>query len=896
MSDIYLTDLIDTGILQSFQDVFSDVMGIAALTADKHGVAVTQGSGFSDFCMQYTRMSPLGKKRCEGCDRMGATITYKSGKPCTYYCHAGLIDFAAPILADGKIIGSFIGGQVLTSAPNLDKTREIAVDLGIDPEEYVEAIKKVKIVSEEKVNKAANLLYVFSTHLSSLAYKSYCLHQSNIKIEKANKMKSDFLANMSHEIRTPMNAVLGMADLALREPMSPAARDYIHQIKTSGQYLLVIINDVLDFSKIESGKLDIIEVEYEPLSLINDLSNVINTRIGNKNVEFTMSISPELPKMLWGDNIRIHQIMLNLLTNAVKFTKEGQVHLEIDFNRVDKETGMLTVSIKDTGIGIKKEDFNRLFDSFQQLDSKRNRNIEGTGLGLPISKRLLGLMDGWITVDSKYGKGSIFTFKLPQKIVDNNNCAVKPKEPISAAILIGNPYVKKQLLKDLDWLCQKCIDLSTTSFDLNEIDTDYFIIEKPFFDSNIEDFFKENPDKQCLIVDKFNSLNECLLPNVRSIRKPIYSINLYNAMGVKGISLPHENADTNQLTFVAPDAKILIVDDNHVNLVVAKGLLEPLKMEIDLAMSASEAIDMVKENSYDLIFMDHMMPEVDGVEATHIIRRLIPGYESKPIIALSANAVGEAKEMFIREGLSDFVAKPIEVKDIVAKLRKWLPQELIVPVKKGDMSAHEEKKPKKTELRIEGLNTKNAISLLGSEELFLKILKEYYISIDKKAQSITDHFNSEKWHNYTIEVHALKSTSRQVGADNVSSLAAELEHAGHVNNIGFIKENTGRLIEEYKKYKEILKDVFPDVPISSDSSAESGEKLADEETVGKMLDELQEALNGFDTLMIDEVIEKMSGYKYPDNQKDYFESIKKAAENSDVFACSDIIKEWKNAF
>lgn len=894
MSDtLHLTDLIDSETLQSFQDVFSDVMGVAALTTDRKGVAVTQGSGFSDFCMQYTRMSPLGKKRCEGCDKMGATITYKSGKPCSYYCHAGLIDFAAPILADGKIIGSFIGGQVLTSAPDLNKTREIAVELGIDPDEYVEAIKKVKIVSEEMVNKAAKLLYTFAGHLSSLAYKGYCLHQSNIKIEKANKMKSDFLANMSHEIRTPMNAVLGMADLALREPMSPAAKDYIHQIKTSGQYLLVIINDVLDFSKIESGKLDIIEIEYEPLSLINDLSNVINTRIGNKNVEFTMSISPELPQMLWGDNIRIHQIMLNLLTNAVKFTKEGQVHLEIDFNRVDKEAGILTVSIKDTGMGIKKEDFNRLFNSFQQLDSKRNRNIEGTGLGLAISKRLLELMHGWITVDSKYGKGSIFTFKLPQKIVNNDNCIVKPKEPISAAILIKNPYVKKQLLRDLDWLCQKCIDLDTTSSGLDEIDTDYFIIEKPFFDSCIENFFKENPDKQCLIIDKFNSLNECMLPNVRSICKPIYSINLYNAMGVKGISTPHENTDTNQLTFVAPDAKILIVDDNHVNLVVAKGLLEPLKMQIDLAMSASEAIDMIKENSYDLIFMDHMMPEVDGIEATHIIRRLIPGYESKPIIALSANAVGEAKEMFIREGLNDFVAKPIEVKDIIAKLRKWLPHELIVPVKKDDMQVHEEKKE---ELRIEGLNTKNAISLLGSEELFMKILKEYYISIDKKAASITNHFDSENWHNYTIEVHALKSTSRQVGADNVSSLAAELEHAGHVNNINFIKKNTGRLIDEYKKYKEVLKDVFPDVQVSSDSSAKSDEKLADEETTGKMLDELQEALDGFDTLMVDEVIEKMSGYKYPDNQKDYFESIKKAAENFDVFACSDIIKEWKNAF
>ncbi|MDE6596299.1 MAG: PocR ligand-binding domain-containing protein, partial [Oscillospiraceae bacterium] len=803
--NLYITDLIDADILQRFQDAFSDLTGMAALTSDSKGVAVTEGSNFTDFCFKYTRPTELGRKRCEKCDMHGAELTLANGSSCSYYCHAGLMDFAAPIMANGKMVGSFIGGQVLTEPPNIEKIRETAAELGIDPDEYEEAVKKVNIVSKAQVEKASHFLYVFATILSNIAYKGYALHKSNLEIEKASHMKSDFLANMSHEIRTPMNAVLGLADLALREEMSTAAREYIHQIKASSKNLLVIINDILDFSKIESGKMEIHETEYEPLSLINDLTSIVNSRIGSKEIEFTMDISPDLPKSLYGDSVRIHQIILNLLTNAVKFTNHGEVHFKIDFELKDEDTAVMKAEISDTGIGIKKEDMHKLFNSFQQVDSKRNRNIEGTGLGLAISRQLLSLMGGTISVESEYEQGTTFYFEVPQKIVDATPIVPKLEKPVKTAVLVGNEYVKRQLGIDLKWLGAEYIDLSVNNSN-KDMKIDYLIVEKVFFTNTIRDFLSKYPDMQCLVLADYDSIDAIDIPNVRVISKPVYSLSLYNAMGIQEISFEGGISEGDSFTFVAPDAHILIVDDNSVNLTVAKGLLEPLNMNIDVASSAAEAIEKIHYIKYDLIFMDHMMPEVDGVEATHIIRRLVPSYEDVPIIALTANAIGGAREMFLREGMNDFIAKPIDVKDTVSKLRKWLPKEKILHVDKIDVSnsfvqdtADSESGPEA--VNIKELNTKEAISRLGSEKLFWSVLKEYYCAIDKKYTAILEHKDSESWRDYTIEVHALKSTSRQIGADHIADVAAEMEKAGNEGNIALINEKTVPMLEEYLQLK-----------------------------------------------------------------------------------------------
>ncbi|MGN0695469.1 MAG: PocR ligand-binding domain-containing protein [Oscillospiraceae bacterium] len=886
-NELYLTDLIDVEFLQQIQDAFSDMTGMAALTADKNGVAVTKGSNFSDFCVKYTRMSERGNRLCSECDKNGAEKTLANGGPCAYYCHAGLVDYAAPIMADGKMVGSFIGGQVLPNEPDLEKTARIAEELGIDPEEYKEAAKRIKIVSKESIDKAAHFLYVVANVLSEIAYKSYCLHKVNLEVEKASHLKSDFLANMSHEIRTPMNAVLGMTDLALREEMSPTAREYLHQIRSSGKILLAIINDILDFSKIESGKMDIIETVYEPLSVINDLANIINSRIGNKKIDLTVDIAPDLPKNLFGDNIRIHQILLNLLNNAVKFTQQGEIRLTLGWERSGDDTILLKASVKDTGIGIKQEDLHKLFNSFQQVDSKRNRNIEGTGLGLAISQRLLQLMGGTISVESEYNKGSTFSFELPQKVINDAPAVTDNKRQVSVAVLVDNHNIRDQLIKDLDWIGADISEIAEISA-AADISPDFLIVEKPMFSGGVREYAEKYPQVCCLVIANYDSPDDLKLPNVKIIRKPVYFLNLYNAMGISNITFGDSMSDSDSFTFVAPDAHILIVDDNSINLTVAKGLINPLDMQVDTAASAAEAIEMMHRLRYDLIFMDHMMPEVDGVEATHIIRRLMPNYDEVPIIALTANAVGGVREMFIKEGMNDFVAKPIEVSEIVSKLRKWLPQEKILP---ADRKAAAEKAETPAEhMEIAELNTKNAISLLGSEELYRTVLKEYYLSIDSRAGLIREHKQAGRIRDYTIEVHSLKSTSKQIGADKVSALAAELERAGNDGDIGLIDSKTDELLEEYVRLKNIIRPCFPEC-------GEGGQNKspAEQEDIIKLLDRMCAALDEFDILGIEEVLDDMAGCAYPAEQSELYERLREAAESSDLDFCHDIIGSWRAA-
>ena len=283
------------------------------------------------------------------------------------------MEFAAPITANGKLIGCMIGGQVLTAPLEPEYVRRIARELNVDPDEYVEAAGQIQIRKQEEIDQANNFLYTMAEILSSLAYNKYMAYHSNIELEKSANLKSDFLANMSHEIRTPMNAVIGMAEMALREELSPIAREYINQIKNAGKSLLTIINDILDFSKIESGKMDINLVEYEPMSMVSDVANIIMTRLEKKEVELALEVTPHLPHKLLGDPIRIQQVLINLANNATKFTNEGRIILNIEFDTLSPEEIELQVSVEDTGIGIRKEDIPNLFQSFQQLDSKRNR-------------------------------------------------------------------------------------------------------------------------------------------------------------------------------------------------------------------------------------------------------------------------------------------------------------------------------------------------------------------------------------------------------------------------------------------------------------------------------------------------------------------------------------------
>ena len=687
-SDARLTDYIDKSILQTMQDTFSDMTGFAALITDADGTPVTEGSGFCRFCNELSRKSPLGKQLCEYSDKNGGANALMAGKTVCYKCHAGLAEFASPIILNDEMIGCFVGGQMLTEEPDEKRSRSHALQIGANPDEYVAALNEVKTCSEDKLEKAMDFLGCLSGFLSEMARSRYNNDEANARLQHAARMKSDFLANMSHEIRTPMNAVIGMAEMALRENLSDSARRYISQIKSSGRALLTIIDDILDFSRIESGRMNISPVEYDPISLFNDVAGVTMTRLIDRNVELILNLNVDMPRLLCGDCVRIRQVLINLANNAVKFTDSGQVRFVVDFSRIDDEYIMLNVSVEDTGIGIKPENLEKIFESFSQAESGRNRSSDGTGLGLAISKQLLNLMNGKLSAESEYKRGSVFSFKLPQKVVEAAP-AMRVNDPDKALVIgmFGNEYVADGFTWDAAKLGVSVMNLDPDADLELAIDTVkkrnpdrnlFVFIDQDLFDKEKLEFIEKNPDLTAVMVSGFFSDAESGPANLLIARKPLSAMSLTMIInhGNTGYDDASEKAEV--MSYTAPDAKVLIVEDHPVNLQVTKGLLEPLEMDVQTASSGKEAIRKIEEDHYDLILMDHMMPEMDGVETTRIIRRMYPDYADVPIIALTANAVNGVKDVFLGEGMNDFLAKPVDLRNLATVVKKWLPEEKVV--------------------------------------------------------------------------------------------------------------------------------------------------------------------------------------------------------------------------
>ncbi len=885
---LQLTDLIDIDTLKRIQHAFSKLTGFGALTADADGVPVTEGANFTDFC-KLTRSSGIGYRRCVNCAKYGADQALREEKSYIYICPAGLINFASPIMAEGRIVGCFIGGQVQTKPLDMISVRQVAAEIGVNPDQYIEAAKKIRIVEPETIERAADFLYTICDVMSNIAYNQYRVYRANIEIERSANMKSDFLANMSHEIRTPMNAVIGMAEMALREDLPPAAREYVSQIKESGKTLLAIINDILDFSKIESGKMDIHEVEYEPMSVMNDVSNVVKTRLQEKEVELIFNVPPTLPNKLMGDSIRIKQVLLNIANNAAKFTSKGKIEVRMECVAKPRNEIELRVYIEDTGIGIKKEELGKLFQSFQQVDSKRNREIEGTGLGLAISKRLLSLMHGRIWVESEYEKGSRFAFVLPQKVVDKTpSISMKEPELIYAAGIIANPYVRKQLRIDMERLGVEYTDLDLEK-DLPEPANNkraFLFIEKIEFTPLLEEYVRNNRQITAVLMVEFSdSVKYEDIPNLLVVKKPVYALNI--AMILNNEEMYYEEGGSDKdFEFIAPDAEILIVDDNPINLTVAEGLLEPLQMKIDKALSGKEAVEKISAHRYDIVFMDHMMPQMDGVETTHIIRRFHAEYNDVPIIALTANAVEGTKEMFCQEGMNDFVAKPIEIRMMVATVKKWLPEAKIKRKYRTKESAEQTMTSSIKDIEIGDLDVSAAINLLGGEKLFWAVLKDYYRVIDKKVALIKEMEQQEDWAGYTIEVHALKSASRQIGANLLSDQAAAMEKAGNAKDAEQIHQCTDELLKKYASYEPILR------PFCEEEKKDGEKQIISEEKLLSCFEEMKLAIGDLDMDQMEAVIQEMEQYSYQGRQEELFAQLKEAVEEMDVDACEAILDSW----
>ena len=892
--ELKLVDLIDVDTLQRIQDAFCDMCNVAVGISDENGVLVTEDKTSSVFCGKYNKKHPVTLARCEQCDKRGGEMAFEQGKAVAYHCHTGLVDFAAPIMAHGKRVGCITGGQVRTGELDEEKLAKIALEIGVDPQEYIDAAREIRYIEPEELERSTRFLYQISTIISDMAYDRYSVLQAKEEVEHAAQMKTDFLANMSHEIRTPMNAVIGMAEMALREDLPPEARGYIAQIISSGKTLLTIINDILDFSKVEAGQMAVDVEEYEPMSLVNDIANIINTRIGEKDIELILDIAPGLPRGLIGDINRLKQVIINLANNAVKFTRQGQVVLRVGYRPLSENEIYLDVSVQDTGIGIKDEDLGKLFEAFKQLDSKRNRNIEGTGLGLAIAERIVTLMGGEIKVESEYEKGSTFSFWIPQKVYNSKpSVVVCKKEKIVAAGLVANGFLRTHIEKDMRHLDIPYFSLESEEEMelLVEKQIPYFFIGHGKFTEGVQEFVKNHPEITAILMIDFRDSVKLNLSNLMVVKKPVYVLNIASIFNGEDVNTGFGYTAHEDFEFVAPDARILIVDDNAINLTVAEGLLKPLNMQIETALSGKQAVDMISERMYDLIFMDHMMPELDGVETTHIIRRFHPEYADIPIIALTANAVSGTKELFLNEGMNDFVAKPIEMRTILSKLRTWLPK---YKLKKVHVAAMEESKRKEqeevvSEIEIVGLDTKRALQLLGNENLFWVVLKEYYQAIGKKSKLIKEMEAAEDWHGYTIEVHALKSASRQVGATKLSELAAEMEIAGNAENADVIHRCTDDMLALYLEYVDILEPYFRE-----EKKEEVPTQEASREEMENFFTEMRNALDELDMDCGAEILEQMAMFCFPEEQARLLEQMKDAVAGYDSDACEALIAQWED--
>ena len=644
------------------------------------------------------------------------------------------------------------------------------------------------------------------------------------KAEALTRAKSDFLAKMSHEIRTPMNAVIGMAELALRENLPTAAHEHVSTIKQSGQTLLAIINDILDFSKIESGKLEIVPVDYLFSSMINDIISVIRVRLLDTPIQFIADIDNNIPNALSGDEIRIRQVLLNILGNAVKYTEKGHVTFKITGEIVDEDTVNFTITVTDSGRGIKQEDIGKLFGEFIQVGGADNSSIEGTGLGLVIARNLVRAMDGDIVVHSEYGKGSTFTIILPQKIREHGTLATV-EHPGEKRILVYEPRERyaNSVIRTIDNLGVQCVLVSDDSEFRHKLSSglySFVFVASPLYDS-IKEFYEEFESESTIVL--LTGFGESVVnQNLGFLVMPVYPVPVANILnGISGGFCYGEIESV--VRFTAPEANVLVVDDISTNLKVAEGLLRPYEMQVTLCTSGMKALNAIAMRKYDLVFMDHMMPEMDGIETVFRIRTINindPYLTTVPIIALTANAVSGTKKMFLANGFNDFLSKPIDTIKLNSMLEKWIPKEkqTRIVIGSGSDSVMRKRKPR-YDLTIEGLNVEKGITMSGGAvKNYKSILAVFLRDGIEKAKQIEMCLETHDLPLYVIHVHALKSAAANIGADNVSERAEALETAGNQKDWAFIQMHTPALLSALQSLLDAI-----DAAIATDERGERKE-------------------------------------------------------------------------
>jgi len=670
---------------------------------------------------------------------------------------------------------------------------------------------------------------------------------------------------MSHEIRTPMNAVIGMAELSLREDISPTVHEYVSTIKQASLNLLDIINDILDLSKIENGSIDIAHEEYMLSSLINDVVHIIKTKAHESRLRFVVNVDNHIPNALCGDVKRIRQIMLNLLGNAVKYTEKGFVSLTVYGRMMDDGFVMLKIEVADSGIGIHQQDIGRLFDKFARFDEDRNKHVEGTGLGLAITKNLIETMGGKIEVRSTRGEGSAFTVRLPQKVRDGKKLAVAENMKDKRVLIFERReiciYSIIQTMESLG-VNYKLVSHSVDFFQelRSNLYSHIFVAAVLYERAKIEHGELATDAKVMLIAEFGEIVRE---RNVSVLTTPIFSIPVADFLNGVFDFAAAGRVNREPVSYVLPGVKILSVDDVNTNLRVLEGLLKPYEAQVVSCKNGAAAVEAAMNADFDLIFMDHMMPGMDGVETAKRIRAL-EHFEARPdkpaVIALSANAVLGSREMFLQNGFDDFLTKPIDTVKLEAILNKWIPAEKWRTKAGGnetERAAADEPAAAETDdgIYIEGVNAARGIARTGgSAENYKTTLAVFHKDGQEKYREIRMCLDMGDIPLYTIYVHALKSAASNIGADNLARTAAALEAAGRDNDAALISAGSERLLED-------LEELLGQINLFLVNTNDNGEIVAvDAGYIKGELKRLGDAINAFDSPIIKACTDNLRKY------------------------------------